>query len=176
MKKLAFVLLVPFSLLSSGNVFAQYDGGDKLLNAGVGLNTRYSGGLPITSSFEYGITNNISAGVGLEFITNTYRTSGPNYGYTVFSFGARVSYHINKLLKLEMEKLDLYIGGGVGYRVFNWNDKKGTYYPIGNAYGSNIFLGAHAGARYYLMPTVGAFVEVGVNGAVVASTGVAFRF
>ena len=88
-------LLCFFSYVAS----AQFKKGDKLLNLGIGVNSYYSGGIPFSSSFEVGVTDQISAGVGLDYLTHNYKIGPTNYGFSALYIGARGSYHFNELLK-----------------------------------------------------------------------------
>lgn len=175
MKKQSLLTIV-FSILIAGSLLAQFDKGDKLFNAGIGLNTRYSGSVPVVASFEYGITDVISIGAGMDFISTNYGIVGANYGYSVFTIGARGSYHLNKLLNLNIERLDTYCGGSIGYRAFNWKDNSFTGQPTGNTWGSGLAVMAHAGARYYFTPMIGVFAEVVITGGVSLNGGLAFKF
>lgn len=172
MKKYFFLLCLGLSLSTA--CYSQYEKGNKLINAGVGL-TAYSGGLPFGASFEYGITDVISAGVSLDFYSANYATTGPNYKYFVIYPGIRGSYHFNELFNLNIKKLDIYATASLGYRAFVWRD---TYQISGNSYNSGVFVGAHAGARYYFTENIGAFLEVGANffGPSSAKTGIAIKF
>ena len=146
-----------------------YSKGDKLLNIGLGLNSSYSGGLPIGISFEIGITDAISIGPNTDYFTYNY--SG--YKFTALYFGVRGSYHFNELLKINDSKVDLYGGLNLGYRSFSWNDNF-TY--SADSYGSGIYLGGFIGGKYYFAEKVGGFVELGAIGSTNARIGVAFKF
>lgn len=154
---------------------AQYAKADKLLNLGIGVNSYYSGGIPFSASFEYGITDAISVGAGLDYLNYSYRISGSKYGFSALYIGARGSYHFNELLNLSVEELDLYGGASLGFRSFSWKDDYNNS-GLGNSYGNGVFFGIHAGARYYFAPNIGAFLEVGAGGSSNAKLGVAFRF
>ncbi len=154
---------------------AQYAQGDKLLNLGIGVNSYYSGGIPLSASFEYGITDEISIGAGFDYLNYTYKYSGYKYGFNAVYIGFRGSYHFNKLLNLSVEELDLYGGASLGFRSFSWKDDFNNS-TLGNSYGNGVFFGIHAGARYYFAPSIGAFLEVGAGGSSNAKLGVAFRF
>jgi hypothetical protein len=173
MKVTILFLFLCLSIVSH-TALSQYDNGDKLINAGVGLNPYNSSGFPIGASFEYGFMDAISLGVSLDIITSTYRTTTGN-DFTVIYTGARGSFHFNELFNHGIEKLDLYAGATIGYRSFIWN-KTTNIGGLGSAYTSGLFVGAHAGARYYFTQNLGAFLEVGVAGSSNARTGIAVRF
>ncbi len=176
MKKiiLSVALLGVLSILTT-NVFAQYKKGDKLLNLGIGLNSYYSGGIPVGASFEYGVTDDISVGGSLDYLSYHYAGYANNYNFSALYVAGRGSYHFNRLLNLRIEKLDIYAGLSLGYRSVSWNNGYNSS-GLGNQYGSSLFLGVHAGARYYFTKTFGVFAELGALGSTNAKTGVAFRF
>ncbi|RYZ36281.1 MAG: hypothetical protein EOP49_32750 [Sphingobacteriales bacterium] len=176
MKKLFSSLLVMSLLLVGTQSFAQYQKGDKLLNAGIGLSSYYGGGLPIGASFEVGITDEISVGAQLDFYTWSYNWgSGYKYRYTFLPIAVRGSYHVNELLNLNNEKLDLYGGVALGYYISSFKDNSGYSGFYDNAYGNQVLFGIHLGGRYYFKPNVGAFAEVGY-GVSALKLGVTFKF
>lgn len=175
MKRHSIFFLIGFFTLSLFTAQAQFDSGDKLLNLGIGANSAYRAGIPLHASFEIGINDVISVGAGLDFFAGTEIDAGDRYPYTVFYPAARVSYHFNKIFKLNIEELDIYGGGSVGFRAFAWNS--GT--PPSNyssLYGSSIFGSAHVGGRWYFKSTFGVFAEVGIGGSGNARGGIVLRF
>ncbi len=175
MKKiiLSVTLLGGLSLFSA-DLLAQYKNGDKLLNLGFGLNSYYSGGIPLSASFEVGVTDDISVGGGLDYLSYRYGVAGTDYSFNALYIGGRGSYHFNRLLNLKNESIDIYAGLSLGYRSFSWSGYNGP--GLGNAYGSGLFLGVHAGVRYYFTKSVGGFLELGALGSSNARLGVAFKF
>jgi hypothetical protein len=151
---------------------AQYKNGDKLLNLGFGINSYYSGGIPLSASFEVGVTDDISVGGGLDYLSYNYSGYGR---FTAVYIGGRGSYHFSRLLNLRNEAVDIYGGLSLGYRSFSWNDNYAGP-GLGNTYSSGLFLGIHAGARYYFTKKVGGFLELGALGSTNARLGVAFKF
>ena len=168
------VCLVGVLSFLSNTASAQYRKGDNLLNIGLGLNTYYEGGVPLSVIYEKGITDDISVGGGIDYLSYHYGAGGVDHSYTAIYIGARGSYHFNKLLNLRNESWDIYGGASLGYRSFSWTNFTGT--GAGDAYGSGLFLGIHAGARYYFSKSVGGFLELGALGSTNARIGVAFRF
>jgi len=63
------ICLVGLICLFSYTAQAQYAKGDKLLNLGIGVNSYYNGGIPLSASFEVGVTDAISVGAGFDLIT-----------------------------------------------------------------------------------------------------------
>ncbi len=175
MKKIVFGICLLSGFLFSQVATAQYKKGDKLLNLGIGLNSYYSGGIPLSASFEYGVTEDISVGGMLDYLSYNYGIPGYNYHFSALYLGARGSYHFNRLLNLRDQNWDIYGGASLGYRSFSWNDSY-TGVGLGNAYGSGVFLGIHAGAKYYFSPKFGAFGELGALGSSNIRIGVAFKF
>ncbi|TKC12932.1 hypothetical protein FA048_04760 [Pedobacter polaris] len=168
----SFFLLTFLTFISIASIAQQngaYSKGDNLLNIGIGINSSYSGGLPIGASYEKGITDDISVGANFDYLSNKYLT----YKFTAIYFGARGSYHFNNLLKIQNNKLDLYGGATLGYRSFSWSDSEQN---IGDEYGSGVFLGAYIGGKYYFGNAIGVFTELGEIGSTNARVGVAFKF
>ncbi len=164
-------VFLPVQFLGS-IIVAQYAKGDKLLNAGIGLGAYYGGGLPLGASFEVGITDQISVGAQADFYTWSYLTG---YRYTFVPIAVRGSYHVNELLNLGNDKLDLYGGLALGYYLSSYTTPYGSGSIYSDAYGSKVFLGAHVGGRYYFKPNLGGFAELGY-GAAALKIGVAFKF
>ncbi len=150
--------------------------GDKLLNAGVGINSYYSNGIPVGASLELGISDLFSAGANFDYLSSTYNYGlGYKYKFTALYFGARVSYHFNDLLQLSNEKVDLYGGATLGYRSFSFKDNFSSD-GLGNNYGSGLFLGGYVGGRYYFTQSIGAFAELGAIGSTNARVGLSCKF
>lgn len=150
-----------------------YNEGDHLLNVGIGLGYSgyYSSALPIGASYEYGITSEISIGAQLDFASASYYSSyyyynRYNYRYTATYFGVRGSYHLNRLLDLNSNKLDLYVGLGLGYRNYS------NYYD----YYSPVRLNGFVGGRLSFSDSFGGFVELGYTGLSYSKIGLSFKF
>lgn len=173
MKKvlLGFIVFGAVMVFNATNTFAQYEKGDKLLNLGIGLNSYYSGGIPLGASFEVGITDEISVGGSASFLSHTYYG---NDKFTAIYIGGRGSYHVNKLLNLGSDKTDLYAGASLGYRSFKWNND--YFGSLGGSYGSGVYFGGFIGGRYYFKPNLAGFVELGAGGSSNANIGLTFKF
>ncbi len=171
MKKTIFTMVAIFAISSFS--FAQngaFSNGDKLLNIGIGLNSYYNGGSPLGASFEYGITDDISVGANIDYLSTKYN----GYKFNAFYFGVRANYHFNELLEINNDQVDLYGGLSLGYRSFSWTDH---FYEssLGKGYGSGTYLGLIVGGKYYFSDNIGAFLELGAGGASNARIGVAFK-
>lgn len=172
MKKAIFLF---FAMMAIGSLsFAQngaFNNGDKLLNIGVGVNSYYSGGIPVGASFEVGVTDAISVGGGVDFLSSNY---GGGNKFTAIYLGARANYHFNEVLNITSDKVDVYGGLSLGYRSFTWKDNYNNDL-LGKSYGSGVYLGALVGGKYYFTENVGAFLELGAIGSTNARIGVAFK-
>lgn len=165
MKKLLTVAILALICCAfTKNVQAQaYQKGDKLLNVGIGLSGY---GVPIGASLEVGVTDAISVGGMIDY---TRYGIGGGYNWNFLYVGARGSYHFGELLNTG-EKFDPYAGLAVGY----WSAKySGSSYLTG--YGNRVFLGLHAGARYYFKEKLGVFAEVGAGSGFLRA-GLAVKF
>lgn len=157
---------------SSGGL--AFDEGNHLLNVGLGLGYSgyYASALPIGASYEYGITPDISIGAQFDVASFSYYSSYYYYGYyssdryLATYFGGRGSYHFNRILNLDSDKLDIYAGAGVGYR--SYGGYQDYYLPIS----INGFLGG----RFFFSNSVGGFVELGYTGLSYSKVGLSFKF
>lgn len=147
--------------ISSG---LSYQQGTKVLSLGVGLGSAFLGtGLeadlpPIGLSFEYGVSNKISAGAYAGVATASPAIIGiGEFNMSYFIIAARGSYHF-----LTSEKLDPYAGIFVGYNNASVSASSSTFGTI-TASASGGIWGIHAGTRYYFTENVGAFGELGTG-------------
>lgn len=169
-----FVVAVLFSAASQ-KAFAQFEKGDKLLNAGINLGGTYGGGgVGVGASFEGGVHDFISVGAQADFVTWNYGYIGYKWRYNFFTVAARGSYHYGKHF-LKIDNLDLYAGPALGYRISSFSDPDGWSGLYNDGYGSGVFFGVFAGARYYFKPNMGVFAEVGYNASPLKA-GIAFKF
>lgn len=166
MKKIISSLLFSVLILSGAAVSAQFDKGDKILNAGINLGGHYGGGFGVGASFEAGITDFIGVGGQADFVT---WSSGLNYNF--FTIAGRGTYHFGKHF-ITVDNLDLYGGLALGYRVANHNN---DVWWAGTVYGSGVHIGPFAGARYYMKPNFGFFAELGWNASPLKA-GIALKF
>lgn len=134
MKKGVLILMM---LVLGQMTFAQaWNGqGDKKVQVGL---SAWGYGSGLSGTFDYGVSNAISLGVGANFYFNKNQNEG------FFLYG-RANYHLQDALNLP-DELDIYPGLDVGV--------------LGKTFG----LGAHIGARYFFSPKFGVFAEIGNNG------------
>ena len=172
-KLLTFSFFIALIATTSFEGFSQaYKKGDKLLNATIGLNSAYSSGLPLGASFEVGVTDAISVGGSLDY--TSFKYSGLDYGYKFIYFGARGSYHVNELLKIESDKIDVYGGLGLGYYTASYSGPNGSLYT--GAYGGALYFTGFVGGRYYFSDNIGAVLELGGGGVSNVKAGLTFKF
>jgi hypothetical protein len=175
MKKGKMILSMIFtvSVFATCAVNAQSVKGKNYVNAGIGIGTyglHGTGGLPITASYEYGFTDQISAGLYVGYIGRKY---ADDWKYRYKIIGVRGSYHFNELLNITESKLDVYGGIAVFHRGFTLK-----YEAAGEKYKAtdgDINVGIHAAARYMFANNIGAYAEVGY-GVSPLQLGVSFVF
>lgn len=172
MKKLLSALLIASAVFLAGpSAYAQFEKGDKLLNAGINLGGTYGGGgFGLGASFEGGIHDFISVGGQVDWVNWSYGWIGSNIKYNFITIAARGSYHFGKHF-LTMDNLDLYAGPAIGYRISSYSNVFG----YSSTYGNGVFFGAFAGARYYFKENMGVFAEVGYNASPLKA-GITFKF
>lgn len=134
---------------------------------------------PLFAKLEYGFDDKVSMGINFAYMKNTigYTQEGfqdtSAYFYnadlscTTWSILARVNYHIGN-----NDKIDPYIGIGLGYRAVNWNYTDTDPFDINDRNQSNLELNLIPsfplgmdltfGARIMPIPQFGLFAEVGV--------------
>lgn len=155
--------------------FAQFKKGDILINLGLGAFTPYNGGLPLVSAVEVGVTDEISVGASIDFLSHWQGFPGVRRDFSALFVGGRGSLHLTDLLGLNTKEVDLYVGVAIGFRQFGWVDDFSIVGPLGNRYSNGLFAGLFAGARYYFNKQVGVFGEVGAGGSSNLRAGLALR-
>jgi hypothetical protein len=177
MKKMFFSsLLALATIVCFHSSYAQFSKGDKKVNLGVGL-----GSLGANASVEYGIMDDLGVGLFASFERpNTGiigSLAGVRYGYNQISIGPRAAYHLNRVLNMKDDKLDLYVAGGVLYRNDSYGSDYSTYRKsIGlSASDSGISLLARVGAGFQFSDNLAGFAELGSGGSWVQA-GISFKF
>lgn len=158
------VLIISSSLVLSaapkrGKKYASLDfeKGNMFLTAQVGL---YSDAIPFGANFEYAITENIGVGCTLMMWFGS--------GFSVFMPSIDAAYH---LTMLEVDKLDLFAGVGLGFAVVGGNGVSGS---------SGIAISPFVAGRYWFSEKLGVSlrVNIGIIGdwtGVSSMLGVVFR-
>lgn len=142
-----FIIAVCFSYQIHAQTFQQ---GDIIAYAGIGLGSTYSFaglGLPLGGGVEFGVTDAIGVGGEVGFVSTS--------GLTIFYIGPKGYYHLNDLLNIDSEELDVYGGISILYRNFS----VGT--GVFGVSASGIYPGFHVGGRYYFSENLGAYAELG---------------
>ena len=166
-------LIVLFTVFGISASFSQtFEKGDKLLNLGVGLGSQFmasgaKGTPPVGVSLEFGVSDKISVGAYGGYAGAKVETMVGDWKYNYIIVGGRGSYHFD----FGVENLDPYAGVMLGYNIASVSTD--TNLPTASAGG--FLWGAHAGARYFFSPKVGAFAEVGY-GIAWLNVGLAFKF
>jgi hypothetical protein len=181
--KTFLLLLLPFCV--SGLVAkTAYNKADKVAQVGIGI-----GGLGgfygtssipvISAGLDFGVHEFVSVGGVVGYTSSKYEglfgfgNAAYSWKYTYITLGARGSYHF---LQLPNEKLDLYGGLGLGFNIVS-SKYTGTAVNqalITGASGSYMFLGFHAGGRYFFSPNFAAYAELGY-GLGILNVGIALR-
>ena len=158
-----------------------YKVGTNVVSAGLGLGSAiagYSYGAQIPGfsiQYERGLWE---AGPGVISVggyvgIKTFKYSDPDYTekWTYSIFGVRGAYHYTGL---DVEGLDLYGGLLLSYNHLSYST---TYAgsDLSGSWGSALYLTPFVGARYYFLPSLSAFAELGY-GVSTLNIGLAFRF
>jgi hypothetical protein len=150
MKKFMLVILVLFVCSSlilpaayrrpKKHANLEFNKGDKFLTAQVGL---YSGEVPFGANFEYAVTENIGVGGTLMMWFGS--------GYHVFMPSVDAAYH---LTMLDVEKLDLFAGAGVGFAIVGGN---------GISASSGLSINPFIAGRYWFSEKLGVSLRVNIG-------------
>lgn len=141
MRKLNVLTVFVLMIFGASFVNAQaFEGaGDKKLQIGL---SPYGNGTGITGSFDYGIAQYFSLGVGGEFYFDRDHDDDAEF----YVFG-RANAHLGRLLNMP-SSMDLYPGIDVGIL------------------GDDVGFGGHLGFRYFWSNNIGAYIEVGSRGSI----------
>jgi opacity protein-like surface antigen len=187
MKKLYTTILI--IVVTFGNSNGQsFDEGVNNISVGYGIGTfigaiakdyeneagyKFTGTGPIYLKYEYGVSEKLGLGINLAYagyeFANTASYSNDQgqeiifnetTKYNTFSILARLNVHFG-----DNDKFDPYWGVGLGYRNSNWSYESSD--PNGqndNDFNLNFPFGFETtlGARYFFIPSLGAYAEVGL--------------
>ncbi|MCK0195215.1 DUF6646 family protein [Ornithobacterium rhinotracheale] len=140
MKNISILSLFFFFLLGLSKLSAQeaYSGnGD--LKTQVGY-TLFGYGNGLTGTMDYGVTNMLSVGAGVELYFGSSNSNN-------FYLSGRANLHLGKAINMPAN-MDLYPGVDLGLK------------------GNGLGLGGHLGYRYYFSDQLGVFAEIGSRGSV----------
>ncbi len=144
---LLFVLALTQSALAGTKEFGK---GMLFVTPQIGLNS-YT--VPFGVSAEYGLTPNIGIGGTAMF----WLWSDPYWTNTVVSLSVDGAYHFTKL---DVEKLDLFAGGSLGFTIYSWSWKSGySDWYEGSSGSSGLWISPFLGARYFFSPKIAASLK-----------------
>lgn len=155
MKKIIASFCTTAIILAFGqNAKAQsFEQANFVLQGGIGIQ---SGITPIIVNAEYGVTDQIGVGAGLQFYSQN--------GTSLTIMTVRGAYHFGEFIK--NDQLDLYAGAELFFAL--------------SGGGSGTVFSLMPGARYYFSDNIGAFSELGLGlsggGGTQFRLGVAFKF
>ncbi len=137
----------------------------------IGLGGIGSATLAIGGRFEHAIKALPDLGggtLGIEVSADYYHWSNADVSWSYIPIGATANYHF----KLADEKLDPFLGLGLGFQVISCS------FPGGGSNGCNVSSGIYAigraGARYFWKPDMAFYGDVGA-GAAALNLGVMFK-
>lgn len=165
-------MMIGITVQAQENEKVVYQKGDHLFNAGFGLGyygygyafgSRSTSFPALTVNYEHGIHEYFGVGPYAGYASWNYRSFGVEGGSSIFSVGARGSFHYSSLvnealdLGINDKKLDLYVTLIIGMTFFN-----NTGFLEDNRYNNSKFdFGPVLGARYYFGNKFGVYVEGG---------------
>ncbi|WP_052353972.1 hypothetical protein [Flectobacillus major] len=177
MQKTIYLLIfyLSISLYSANKVYAQAFSDENIyISTTIGLNSYYRS-IPISFSYEWPVSSKESLSFLLDTNFGKYPSSflpGDNWDYKAFNMSIRYSYHLSELLHQKNENIDHYVGGGLGFQHFKWNNElQGYRYNFRNG----ISLDYYLGTRYFFSERVGFCLEVGSIGISNIRIGTTFR-
>jgi hypothetical protein len=158
MKKIFLALMA--LLVLSGAALAgtnEFSKGSFFLTPQVGIN---SWAVPFGVNVEYAITPNIGVGgtVMAWFWGDTW------YSYSMIYPSLEGAYHFTKL---DMDKVDLYAGAGLGFGIYSYSAKEAGF--SGTLGSSGLVLGIILGGRYYFTDKIAASLRI--NGSFLSGWG-----
>jgi hypothetical protein len=210
MKKITlFLIAFIISALSTNAQSLAFDKGKTVVTLGYGVPNLTRVGLkliygpytgysvtgfgPILVKGDYGILKNLGVGAVIGFSSSKITYSENDYYYdnngysqpytyqesiawTSLSLGAHANYHF-----VRKEKLDVYVGGGLGYTINNFvYSNNDPYYGGTRTYAtynpSSVFYAATVGLRYYFTPNIGIYGEAGIEKGALLEGGLALKF
>ena len=191
MKKL---LIIALTIISLNGMSQSFSMGNINISAGYGIgnftqsyfksyqnydNYTFKSMGPLFFKFEHALSDKIGIGVNIAYASaqvsyvDKSRIVDPQkqefyketINWSTYSVLARFNFHF-----ANGDKLDPYLGSGVGYRGATWKYEDNDPNYDNSAQAKNLFpLGFELtiGTRYYFTPGIGAYCEVGIAKAIV---------
>lgn len=174
---LSFAALALAAAASRSNAESAHAAGQTVVSASIG--TGFKGiygtaGTPLMAlSIERGVSEEFSVGGSIGYASSSFGI-GDEFRWTAnyLMVVGRGSYHLGQIV--QVPRLDTYVGGSVGYNMVSIGAKSGSESAILGV-GSYSVYGAHLGARFYFVPRLAGFAEVGF-GTSNASAGLSLKF
>ncbi|MGA2587071.1 MAG: hypothetical protein ABSF88_08620 [Candidatus Aminicenantales bacterium] len=143
LKKIGVLLLsfvIVAAVASAGT--KEFSLGKFYLTPQIGFSS-WGGSIPFGANAEYALNENI--GIGGTVMAQFWSETG--WSESLVSIAAEANYHF---IKLNAEKIDLYVGAGIGYSVVSFSYSSGISTGFSGSSGLN--LQPLIGARYYFSP------------------------
>ncbi len=130
----------------------EFQKGRFYLTPQVGLNS-WGGGWPFGVNGELAIKEKIGlAGTAMfNMWSETY------WSERLVNLAAEVNYHF---IKIPVQKVDVYVGGGLGYSIYSWKWKSGLSGIEGGSGSSGIYVQTVLGGRYFFNPKIAASLRL----------------
>jgi len=165
---LGLALILALFTVSATAGTNEFSKGSFFITPQVGINTWT---IPFGVNAEYAITPNI----GLGATVMVWLWSEGEWSESVIAPMIEGAYHFTKL---NVDKLDLYAGAGLGFSIYSWKWSGGVD-GIGSTGSSGIFVQPFVAARYYFTPSIAGMLKLGWGlgswGSYGATIGVTFR-
>jgi Outer membrane protein beta-barrel domain len=155
MKRINIFILLSIIAVMTLNAQAPLKKGQHQFNAGLGFS---DWGVPIYAGIDFGVFNDITAGIEASFRSYNEDIYGARYTSNVFGIAGNGNYHFNTVLEIP-KKWDFYAGITLGY--YSW--ALPADYPGNNS--SGLGFGAQIGGRYFFNRNFGLNLEFGGGSA-----------
>jgi outer membrane immunogenic protein len=155
MRKINIIVLLVFASAITLNAQCPLKKGEYQFNAGLGFS---DWGVPVYAGVDFGVFNDITAGIEASFRSYNEDIYGARYTSNVFGIAGIGNYHFNTVLEIP-KKWDFYAGISLGY--YSWSLP--ADYPGTNS--SGFGLGAQIGGRYFFNKQFGLNLEFGGGSA-----------
>ncbi|MGH7561190.1 MAG: RDD family protein [Gemmatimonadales bacterium] len=168
----ASTLAAALTLLTTPGVQAQFQAGTSLIGPTAGV-SGVGSSAAIGAHFERAVTDRAAWGAFVQYWSYgaDQVSQGVSYGidYRYFAFGGTGAYHF----AADDERLDPFVGGGVGYYVVSLSGD-GGFQGLVDERGSRVFVAVFGGLRYFVSPAIAVVGRAGV-GPSYLTLGVDFR-
>ena len=159
LKSCLVAAIISVTALFATNARAQFTNGALYLGPELGIGLGYGGGIVLGGMIESAITNPGTVGSGRLAIAGRidfYSWSDGPFSYSFIPIAAYCDYHF----ALNDTRWDPFIGLGLGYVIVH---SSGFEDGFGYGYGSNLFLAAQVGVRYFVNPNLAIRAELWIE-------------